>query len=218
MIIAIPAARDPISSFLPVFHTCLPYKLPAPPPILFSGAIKHLVWRQRKVELIIPFLCQFRISSKQGIIRANGSVIAKRAASFQRHFIEIVRCPLPFMPSLASPPKHFIGSDCYVLRYARQVFSRVPDLHKRRISQPVLGFGIAVRASAFTGTGTGINACLPDMTLFTLPVYFPFRAGKDIIRRQRQIQFWMPLRSDLWSDRCQAILSAGPKICAKRAI
>ena len=155
MIITILAAKDPFSFFLAVFHTCLPHKLPAPPPILFSGTVKHLVRCQRKVELSVPFLCQFRISSKQGIIRANGSVIAKRAASFRRHFIKVTRCSLPLMPSLASPPKHFIGSDCYVLRYARQVFSRMPDLHKRRICQPVLGFGIAVRASAFPGTGAG---------------------------------------------------------------
>ena len=63
------------------------------------------------------------------------------------------------------PPKYFVGPNCYVLRYARQIFSWVPNLHKRRISQPVLGFDITVRASAFTGAGVGINARLPDMAL-----------------------------------------------------
>lgn len=65
-------------------------------------------------------------------------------------------------------------------------FSWVPNLHKRRISQPVLGFDITVRASAFTGAGVGINARLPDMALYTSPVYFSFRAKNDITRPQRK--------------------------------
>ena len=90
-------------------------------------------------------------------------------------FLAVFRAYLPYkLPVL--PPKYFVGPNCYVLRYARQIFSWVPNLHKRRISQPVLGFDITVRASAFTKTGVGINARLPDMALYTSPVYFSFRA------------------------------------------
>ena len=84
------------------------------------------------------------------------------------------------------PPEYFVGPNCYVLRYARQIFSWVPNLHKRRISQPVLGFDITVRASAFTGAGVGINARLPDMALYASPVYFSFRAKNGITRPQRK--------------------------------
>ncbi len=95
------------------------------------------------------------------------------------------RAYLPYkLPVL--PPKYFVGPNCYVLRYARQIFSWVPNLHKRRISQPVLGFDITVRASAFTGAGVGINARLPDMALYTSPVYFSFRAKNGITRPQRK--------------------------------
>ena len=74
-------------------------------------------------------------------------------------FLAVFRAYLPYkLPVL--PPKYFVGPNCYVLRYARQIFSWVPNLHKRRISQPVLGFDITVRASAFTGAGVGINARL----------------------------------------------------------
>ena len=63
-------------------------------------------------------------------------------------FLAVFRAYLPYkLPVL--PPKYFVGPNCYVLRYARQIFSWVPNLHKRRISQPVLGFDITVRASAF---------------------------------------------------------------------
>ena len=100
-------------------------------------------------------------------------------------FLAVFRAYLPYkLPVL--PPKYFVGPNCYVLRYARQIFSWVPNLHKRRISQPVLGFDITVRASAFTGAGVGINARLPDMALYTSPVYFSFRAKNDITRPQRK--------------------------------
>lgn len=98
-------------------------------------------------------------------------------------FLAVFRAYLPYkLPVL--PPEYFVGPNCYVLRYARQIFSWVPNLHKRRISQPVLGFDITVRASAFTGAGVGINARLPDMALYTSPVYFSFRAKNDITRPQ----------------------------------
>ena len=54
-------------------------------------------------------------------------------------FLAVFRAYLPYkLPVL--PPKYFVGPNCYVLRYARKIFSWVPNLHKRRISQPVLGF------------------------------------------------------------------------------
>ena len=100
-------------------------------------------------------------------------------------FLAVFRAYLPYkLPVL--PPEYFVGPNCYVLRYAREIFSWVPNLHKRRISQPVLGFDITVRASAFTGAGVGINARLPDMALYTSPVCFSFRAKNDITRPQRK--------------------------------
>ena len=101
-------------------------------------------------------------------------------------FLAVFRAYLPYkLPVL--PPKYIVGPNCYVLRYARKIFSWVPNLHKRRISQPVLGFDITVRASAFTGAGVGINARLPDMALYTSPVYFSFRANNGITRPQRKV-------------------------------
>ena len=74
------AAGDPLPFPLAIFDARLPYELPAPPPILFAGAIEHLIRRQWEVEFIVPLPCQLRIPRKQGIVPANSPVIAIGAA------------------------------------------------------------------------------------------------------------------------------------------
>ena len=74
------AAGNPLSFPLTIFDARLPHELPAPPPILFAGAIEHLIRRQWKIEFVVPLPCQLRIPRKQGIVPANSPVIAIGAA------------------------------------------------------------------------------------------------------------------------------------------
>ena len=70
------ATGNPLPFPLTIFDARLPHELPAPPPILFAGAIEHLIRCQWKIEFVVPLPCQLRIPRKQGIVPANSPVIA----------------------------------------------------------------------------------------------------------------------------------------------
>ena len=130
------AAGDPFPFSLTSFDARLPYEFSAPPPILFIGAIEHLIRHQRKIAFIVPFPCQLRIPCKQGIVLADSPIIAIRAAFGRCQSVDMVGIALPRMTSFTLPPKTFIGLICYLTRYERQIFCRVPYLNKCRFQRP----------------------------------------------------------------------------------
>ena len=183
------AAGNPFPFALTVFDARLPHEFPAPPPILFTGAIEHLIRRQGRIAFVVPLPCQLRIPRKQGIVPADSPVIAIRATFGRCQPVEMAGVTLPRMAFLTLPPKAFIGLIRYLAGYERQIFCRVPDLNKCRLQRPHRAVSrhcprMTDGASAFAGIGAGTDGCFPNMAFRTCPVYFFFRAGHYIIRCQ----------------------------------
>ena len=181
------AARNPFPFSLTSLDARLPHEFAAPPPVLFAGAIEHLIRRQGRIAFIVPLLCQLRIPCKQGIVPADSPVITIRAAFGRCCLIEMAGSTLPCMPLFTLPPKTFIGLIRYLTGYERQILCSVPDLNKCMIQRPHRAVSrhcprMTDGASAFAGIGAGTDSCFPSMAFRTCPVYFFFRAGHYIIR------------------------------------
>lgn len=111
------AAGNPFPFSLTSLDARLPHEFAAPPPVLFAGAIEHLIRRQGRLAFIVPLLCQLRIPRKQGIVPADSPVITIRAAFGRCCLIEMAGSTLPRMTLFTLPPKTFIGLIRYLTGY-----------------------------------------------------------------------------------------------------